>query len=191
MSTAQPGDRLGAIVYGAELHPSDYFGAEALCGNDMDVTLVDIDPKHDFTGENGRTEVVVVFKLAEDERLWICNKTNRRTIERIYGNEIRPWLGQKITLYPTTANLKGETVPAIRVRDRKPVATRAATKPDNGFAALHKRVVTKFEGDAKAVSSAVKQAWAKVDGLPPMGAGVGATLTTEQVDMLRAVLEGK
>jgi hypothetical protein len=55
------------------------------------------------------------------------NKTNAKTIARLYGNNPGAWTGKLITLYPATTSVGGEDMDCIRVRNETP--KRAAAKP--------------------------------------------------------------
>lgn len=48
------------------------------------------------------------------------NTTNCKTIAALYGNDTDGWSGKRITLYPTTTQMGGETVECVRVRPRIP-----------------------------------------------------------------------
>lgn len=48
------------------------------------------------------------------------NPTNRKTIIQLYGTKPSAWVGQFITLYPTTTEMAGQTVDCIRVRPQVP-----------------------------------------------------------------------
>jgi hypothetical protein len=56
------------------------------------------------------------------------NATNCKTIAALYGNDTDGWVGKRITLYPTTTQMGGETVECVRVRPRVP----PAATPRNG-----------------------------------------------------------
>jgi hypothetical protein len=49
----------------------------------------------------------------------VMNKTNAKLIASHYGDDTDNWTGKEITLYPTTCQAFGETVPCIRVRGKK------------------------------------------------------------------------
>ena len=50
------------------------------------------------------------------------NKTNTKTIVRLYGTEVEKWVGKRLTLYVTTVDAFGETVPCIRIKPEQPAA---------------------------------------------------------------------
>lgn len=56
------------------------------------------------------------------------NPTNRKTIQQLYGTKPSAWVGQFITLYPTTTEMAGATVDCIRVRPQVPGKTSGAAK---------------------------------------------------------------
>ncbi len=61
-----------------------------------------------------------VISFVEHEKGLVCNKTNAKTIAKLYGDDTDDWSGQQITIYPTKVDFKGERVDAIRVNHKKP-----------------------------------------------------------------------
>lgn len=63
------------------------------------------------------TEVFVLSFVGKEKRLGL-NKTNTRSMIKLYGAETDDWLGKEITLIPTTdRNPAGEQVPCIRINE--------------------------------------------------------------------------
>jgi hypothetical protein len=56
----------------------------------------------------------------------LLNKTNAKTIARLYGNNPGAWVGKLITLHPATTSVGGEDVDCIRVRNEAPRRTQKA-----------------------------------------------------------------
>lgn len=56
----------------------------------------------------------------------LLNKTNAKTIARLYGNNPTAWIGKLITLFPSQTSVGGEDVDCIRVRNEAP---KKAKKP--------------------------------------------------------------
>ncbi len=50
----------------------------------------------------------------------LLNKTNAKTIARLYGNNPSAWTGKMITLIPSTTSVGGEDVDCIRVKNEVP-----------------------------------------------------------------------
>jgi hypothetical protein len=57
-----------------------------------------------------------------DKRGLLLNKTNGKTIAKLYGNETDAWVGKRVTLYPTTTQFGRDNVECIRVRPIVPKA---------------------------------------------------------------------
>ena len=60
------------------------------------------------------------------------NKTNAKTIARLYGNDPRKWEGRLIALYPDKAEAFGQMVDCIRIRPEDPSkrARKGRAKPE-------------------------------------------------------------
>lgn len=100
---------------------SPYLAADDLLDQDACVVITKVvggivdDPK---SGSKTRKAIV---HLKGWEKPLACNITNARVIAALHGSfKASAWVGKRIILYPTTTRLKGETVPCIRVRNRKP-----------------------------------------------------------------------
>lgn len=59
----------------------------------------------------------------------LLNKTNAKTIARLYGNSPAAWVGKMITLIPSTTSVGGEDVDCIRVRNEVPKRKAKAPPP--------------------------------------------------------------
>lgn len=111
------------------LYPTDYIGSADLLGADRTLTIRKI-AKEKIQTKDGKPEdkAVVWFeelrakadKEGTKERRMVLNKTNAKTIAKLYGPEVDAWIGKRIILFPTTAQAFGETVDCIRVRPQLP-----------------------------------------------------------------------
>jgi hypothetical protein len=71
-------------------------------------------------GEGGKSEECTIIHL-KDNKPFICNRTNAKTITKLYGSPyIEDWVGKTFTLFPTTTKVAGETVECLRIRPTKP-----------------------------------------------------------------------
>ena len=102
-------------------------------GKDVTVTMREVKGGEVGHGKNKTKKPILHFN-GFDKGLAI-NATNGKLIAAMYGNDTRKWVGQRITLYPTTTTFGGETVECIRVRNRVPPAARPAA-PRNEAPAL-------------------------------------------------------
>lgn len=90
----------------------------------MTITGIDV---QEFTDKKTNTTTKkFVFDLAEDDRAFVCNKTNAKLIEKYLGKTPEGWLGKKIVLYKADVEFGGNIVEAIRVRMPKGQAAAAA-----------------------------------------------------------------
>jgi hypothetical protein len=107
----------------------DYLGAYSLeNGKDKTVTIKKI-ARELVTGNAGRKENCIVAYFADEEKPMILNKTNCKTIQKVYGTPmIEEWVGKKIVLFASTTSLAGETVECLRIRPYPPVADKPAPK---------------------------------------------------------------
>lgn len=70
------------------------------------------------TGGKKTRKPIARFK-GKQKPLGLC-ATNCKTIAKLYGEDTDKWIGQRVTLYPTTTSFGGETVECIRVRPAVP-----------------------------------------------------------------------
>lgn len=82
-------------------------------------------PEVVFQGGRKRTNLLGL-KFVGKERILGLNATNRKVIGKIYGNIVKGWVGQEITMFVTQTQLAGETVQCVRVRDKKSRVASAA-----------------------------------------------------------------
>jgi len=94
----------------SDAFPSNYLAAAEL--NDEFTAPISHLQEEDI-GANKDRKFVLYFKGVK--KGLVLNVTNWKTIEKAFGDSDN-WGGQKITLYPTETNFKGEMVQAIRVR---------------------------------------------------------------------------
>jgi len=124
----------------------DYIGAYALNeGEDLTVTI-DYVVRELITGTGGKKEECTVAHLV-NQKPFILNATNSKSIARLYGNYIEDWAGKPITLFSSTAKLAGDTVECLRIRPivavrEKPSITDARLK-----AAIEKIQAGEYTGE--------------------------------------------
>ena len=107
----------------------DYMGCFSLDnGKDKIVTIKEIKQEL-VTGNGGRKENCIVAYFTDAEKPMILNKTNCKTIQKLYITPmIEDWVGKKIVLFASTTSLAGETVECLRIRPYPPVADKPAPK---------------------------------------------------------------
>lgn len=61
-----------------------------------------------------------IVRFVKTVKALVLNKTNKATIVDLYGNDTRKWIGQRVTLYPSTTLFGRKTVDCVRVRPMVP-----------------------------------------------------------------------
>lgn len=99
----------------------DYLGSWSLeNGQDMILTIKSVGVET-VTGEGGRKEECLVARFCEDVKPMILNKTNCKTISKIYKNpDYLSWFGKKIQIYQDKTKFAGEFVECLRIRQNIP-----------------------------------------------------------------------
>lgn len=99
----------------------DYFGAYALPdGQDLTVKIESV-RREIVTSTGGKKEECTVVHLVKNKPL-ILNRTNAKSITKLYWPYIEDWVGQLITLHASTTKLAGETVECVRIRPQVSVS---------------------------------------------------------------------
>lgn len=101
-------------------------------GKDV-VVCIDRCTAGELMGDKGRKSKKPMLSFKGETKKLALNKTNGKTIAKLYGKETDDWAGKWITIYATTTEFGGETVDCIRVRPQVP-QSRAAGKNGNGNA---------------------------------------------------------
>jgi hypothetical protein len=117
----------------------NYLGSYSLePGQDLTVEIIRVQ-KELVTGAGGEKEECIVATL-KGQKPMILNKTNCKTIEKIYGTPyIEEWSGKKVTLYAEKVKAFGEVVEALRIRknvDIRPELTPESERWDGAIEAL-------------------------------------------------------
>ena len=102
---------------------AEYIGAFSIeNGTDLILTISGI-KKEMVTGSGGRKEECIVCSFSDANKPMILNKTNCKTIQKIYNTPlIEEWIGKKIQLFATKTSLAGEQVECLRIRAFTPKA---------------------------------------------------------------------
>jgi len=93
----------------------NYIGAYSLNNKDLKVVITNV-KKEVVIGDGGKKEECIIAYL-KDQKPMVLNRTNCKTIAKIYGTPlIEDWIGKEITIYPTTTKVAGEIVECLRIR---------------------------------------------------------------------------
>lgn len=115
------------------LYPTEFLCAADLQGKDVTLTIAGLQRDELPLEGTSKKESKWIVSFVEMEsrpkdkqKRMVINKTNLKTIAKVYGPEVNDWTGKRITLFGTTCKLKGEVVECIRIRDKKPPEKQAA-----------------------------------------------------------------
>ncbi len=99
----------------------EYMGSYSLPdGKDVTMTIVKTATEK-VTGANGKKEDCFVCYFKEAEKPMILNRTNAKTISKIYGTPyVEDWIGKRVTIGIDIVNAFGEQTEALRIRMVKP-----------------------------------------------------------------------
>jgi hypothetical protein len=92
-----------------------YLGAYSLTpGQDLTVRIQMV-VREIVKGTDGKEEECTVARLV-DEKPLILNRTNSKSIAKLYGPYIEDWAGKDITLFATKTKVAKDVVECLRVR---------------------------------------------------------------------------
>lgn len=103
------------------MFPNDYLGAHEFMGKDVTKKIKSV-AMEDLRVQGGKKERRPVVTFSDAKKKLVLNKTNAKTVAKLYGPDTKGWIGQPIVMYPTTCMLGRETVDCIRIRDKSGVA---------------------------------------------------------------------
>ena len=107
----------------------DYLGAYSIEGTGLDQIVLTIRTvkRERVTSQGGASEdcIVVYFdeKTYKDKvvvKPMVFNKTNCKTVEKLYGSFIEDWVGKKVIIYATTTKFARDVVPCLRIKNELP-----------------------------------------------------------------------
>lgn len=106
-----------------------YLGAYSLAPSNEDivVTITHVSFE-EVTSEGNRKEVCKVAHFKENIKSMILNKTNMKTLEKLYTPFIEQWRNIKVEIGISNIKYKGEFVDALRIRHAIP--KKDELKPD-------------------------------------------------------------
>jgi hypothetical protein len=98
---------------------SEFLYAFHLAGREITLKISKV-KGGEIKGEGGRKAKKPIVYFEGKEKGMALNKTNGKTIAELYGTNTDKWIGQLITIYPTTTQFGGREVDCIRVRPQIP-----------------------------------------------------------------------
>ena len=107
-----------------QAYPSNFLKADDLQGKDVVVTIEGCELESIGQGHDKQDKLILHF--VGKQKAMVLNKTNAKTIAKLYGDETDDWVGKRITLSPREVEFQGDMVLAIRVSLRAPGSVASA-----------------------------------------------------------------
>lgn len=115
-----------------EAYPSAFLKADDLNGKQVRLTIEDVTLEEIGQGKDKEKKLIVSF-VGKEKKL-VLNKTNAKTISKLYGDETDGWIDKDIIIAAREVEFQGDMVWSIRVSLSKPTAAEpvaAAAKGDD------------------------------------------------------------
>jgi hypothetical protein len=110
-----------AKTHWKKLTNPDYLGAYALQPGEEKILTIRSVSNEMVVGTDGKKEECQVAHFMGQEKPMILNKTNMKTIEKVYKTPyVEDWAGKKIAVYTEKVKAFGEIVEALRIRNKIP-----------------------------------------------------------------------
>ena len=110
----------------------DFLGAYAFQPKEEKILTIKNVVREVVKMEGGKGEECTVAHFVEREKPMVMNRTNCKTITKLYCTPyIEQWAGKRIRVYVTKTKLKGEEVDCLRIRPEVPQVTLPALTPEH------------------------------------------------------------
>jgi hypothetical protein len=121
-----------------ELFPSNYLRAVDIQGEQI-FTIKNITVENLKNRETQKDEPKAILYFEEAEKGIVLNKTNKNTLEAMYGNVIADLIGKRIILHTPDVEGFGKVAPAIRIKAQRPPADKVTLI--RHFSALYEKAL--------------------------------------------------
>jgi hypothetical protein len=101
------------VLLASDYDKSRFFKADDLDG-DRKLRIKSVTEELVGTGADKEKKLVVWF--TNDERGFVLNRVNNRTLRGAFGDDTASWAGKVIIIFPTMVEMRGKMVPGLRVR---------------------------------------------------------------------------
>lgn len=112
----------------SDAFPSNFLKAEDL--NNKSVVVVISEVEFDKIGKDSTESKKLILSFKGKEKKMVINKTNAKTLEKLYGDDTDLWIGKPIKIVTREVEFQGDVVWALRVSLEKPVGTSPAAAPE-------------------------------------------------------------
>lgn len=99
-----------------QLYPGRFIKAGEFNGQDVTLTITDVKIE-ELPSDKGGTQMKGIIMFSQTKKQFVLNRTNGECLKAMFGRTVKPdWIGKRVTLYPKTIEVDGESQLAIRVK---------------------------------------------------------------------------
>lgn len=113
----------------SDAFPSNFLKAEDL--NNKSVVVVISEVEFDKIGKDSTESKKLILSFKGKEKKMVINKTNAKTLEKLYGDDTDLWIGKPIKIVTREVEFQGDVVWALRVSLEKPAGPSPAAAPES------------------------------------------------------------
>lgn len=106
---------------------SQYLRTADLKGQERTFTIDSVVLEEILSPDGGDSEEKPVVSFRDHSQRMILNSTNWDAIAEIYGDETDGWVGQRVTIYPTTTQFGSRRVECMRIKAPKALEPASAS----------------------------------------------------------------
>jgi|DEB0MinimDraft_4_1074332.scaffolds.fasta_scaffold224898_2 hypothetical protein len=106
----------------SEMRESPWLASEDIMGHgELPVTIESVHRHKDVAFDQGRKkDVVYAIKFAGTKKQLVLNATNRKTLVRLFGSNVKRWKEQRVCLFvDDKVKLAGKFVNGIRIKEAR------------------------------------------------------------------------
>lgn len=98
-----------------------YTGAYELAPGEERTRTIQRTNTEDVVSTDGKSQKCFVAYFKDEAKPMVLNKTNCKTLAKLYGPQIEDWVGKAIIIKAEQVKAFGEVVDALRIKNVKPV----------------------------------------------------------------------
>jgi len=102
-----------------------YTGAYELAPNEERTLTISSTSREEVQGSDGKKEMCFVARFAGSSKPMILNKTNCKTLEKLYGPYVEAWIGKRVIIKAEKVKAFGDVVEALRIKKTVPQPEKA------------------------------------------------------------------
>jgi hypothetical protein len=111
-----------------DMYPSRFLKSADFKDEETKIFTID-NVRLETLGQGDDKETKPIVSFVETDKEFVLNKTNATTIAKNLTDDTDAWVGKRVALHVVDVQMRGEMVPAIRVKTKQPQAAPVAPPP--------------------------------------------------------------